>query len=116
MTLKLDSKLDVVNNICIKKNDTYIVIPIYDILYCKAVGSYTLVHLRDNRILLHTTLLKKVESILPKQSFIRCHNSYLINLSEVKAFNKKEKAVFINGVEIPISRRQYKEVILRLVK
>lgn len=114
MTLKLDPNLDAVNKICIKKNDTYIIVPIYDILYCKAAGSYTKVYLRDNRILLHTTLLKKIESNLPKQTFIRCHNSYLVNISEVKAFKKKGKVVFINGVEIPISRRKYKDVILRL--
>ncbi len=102
--------------ICIKNKDRYFIIPACEILYCAAAGSYTYVHLRDKRSFLHTTVLKELESHLPKDSFIRCHNSFLVNVNDVNAFNRKEKVLYINDEEIPISRRKYKDVLHRLVK
>jgi len=102
--------------ICIKNKDNYFIIPVCEILYCVAAGSYTYVHLRDKRVLLHTTSLKELESHLSKDSFIRCHNSYLVNVNEVYAFSKKKKVLSLLDIEIPISRRKYNDVICRLVK
>ncbi len=50
----------------------------------------------------------RAEAMLPKEQFCRCHNSYLINLSQVVGTDSQE--VRLKGdIRIPISRRYSKE-------
>ena len=48
------------------------------IVYYKADGNYTQIHLSD-RCLMDSKTLKQVESLLPKDTFVRIHKSFLIN-------------------------------------
>lgn len=51
-----------------------------------------------------------VERVLPKDgSFVKCHRSYLVNLSHVYRIEKTE-VVLDNGDKIPLSRRLYQTV------
>lgn len=55
---------------------------------------------------------KKLEG---KKGFIRCHRSYLVNLSYISAILKTE-IVLDNGKRIPLSRRVSKEVNMAFIK
>lgn len=48
-------------------------------------------------------------------SFLRCHRSYLVNLSHVRRIEKAD-VVMDNGDRIPLSRRLYKEVNERFIR
>ena len=65
-------------------------IPVSNILYCQANGSYTNFHLKDSKPLLVSKHLKEYENLLADHNFMRVHQSYLINLSEVKKYVKAD--------------------------
>lgn len=64
-------------------------------------------------------ILKKLDEIemqLPEY-FIRCHQSYLVNMDKIKRLEMKEIEL-VNGIHIPISKGRYsytKEKFLRLL-
>ena len=62
-----------------------------------------------------TAKLDEVEAMLPSDTFCRCHKSYLVNLENIAAVNKSEKAVFFkSGAKVFSSKAQYKVLIAAL--
>lgn len=86
--------------------------PFSDILYLEAFGDYAKVHLRD-QILIITTTMKKMEAELPTESFIRTHKSFIINTSKVEFIEGNQ--VKIGGQMVPIGLR-YREGVLAKLK
>ena len=52
--------------------------------------------------------LNKIETQLPKNQFIRIHQSYLVNLKYIKNI-KNYKAILKNNIELSIPKSRYKE-------
>lgn len=95
----------------------YTMVKIADILYCKADGSYTEVHLLNGKKITTSKLLKVVEELLPEQTFYRTHKSYLVNLNLIKRYNKNDHQVLMeNNVALDVSDRNKKEFIDRLLQ
>ncbi|MDC6366104.1 MULTISPECIES: LytR/AlgR family response regulator transcription factor [Flavobacteriaceae] len=88
-------------------------IAIEDIILCKADGSYTSFILRDKSSLLVSKHLKEYENLLSDQQFMRVHNSYLINLNEVKKYIKSDGGYIImsNDMHVSISPRKKEDLI-----
>ena len=59
--------------------------------------------------------LEKIEKDLKLDKFIRCHKSFLINLSYVENI-KLNTAILESGEEVPISRYRYKDVKEKFLK
>ena len=57
--------------------------------------------------------MKRVENKLSNYGFFRCHHSYLVNLNKVSEL--RDKTIFINDDEIPVSRMRYKSLKVKLV-
>lgn len=57
--------------------------------------------------------LAALQELMARDDFVRCHNSYLVNLNYVKELRRNE-FILKNGMEIPISRRYLDEVRRRL--
>ena len=95
-----------------------------DILYCQASGNYTRIFVRshahsftsdkgeefefgmdqlDSHLLSKT--LKQTAQLIDDPSFIRCHQSFLVNSNYVTAHTGTE-IVLINRKKIPIARRR----------
>lgn len=56
--------------------------------------------------------LSNIESQLPKDLFVRIHQSYLVNLNEIIAVDKQKKTICLrSGEELFISKAHYKETI-----
>lgn len=83
-----------------------------EILYVEGLKDYVKIHLQ-NRVhpLLTRSNLKGMESKLPELTFLRIHNSYIINKTKVEAFT--QSLVQIEGVEIPIGKK-FADCILQL--
>jgi two-component system LytT family response regulator len=96
------------SKICLATSDGFEFINVSEILYCKAEGSYTSFTLKDNSNLLVSKHLKEYETLLLDQSFMRVHNSFLINLKEVKKFVKSDGGYIImsNDDTVSISRNK----------
>ena len=59
--------------------------------------------------------LEKIEKDLNLDKFIRCHKSFLVNLSYVENI-KPNIAVLESGEEVPVSRYRYKDVKEKFLK
>lgn len=77
-----------------------------DILYCESDSNYTMVYLRDGRKKLISRTLGEFEEMLEPFHFCRTHNSFLVNMDEVREFVKTEGGYLIlkNGKSIPVSK------------
>lgn len=91
-------------------------VPIAAVMHLEANGAYTIFHLKDGRKIMVSKNLKEYESILSDHGFFRVHNSYMVNLKEVKKFLKTDggNIVMNNNVNISISPRK-KEELLQLL-
>jgi len=72
-------------------NASTLFVPLDDILYFKAEGSYTNVFFKDGKSLLTSKNLKHYEDVVGNyNNFYRCHKSYLININYVTEYVKSE--------------------------
>tara|TARA_R110000850_G_scaffold150497_1_gene273290 strand:+ start:209931 stop:210680 length:750 start_codon:yes stop_codon:yes gene_type:complete len=94
------------SKICLATADGFEFISTSEILYCEAGGSYTTFVLINGKKLLVSKHLKEYENMLADQHFMRVHNSYLINLKEVKKYVKADGGYIVMNNEdiVSISR------------
>lgn len=113
LMLNLKQQHPKLNKICLSTTDGFEFINTADIIYCKAEGSYTTFILNNNSKLLVSKHLKEYESLLLEQQFMRVHNSFLINLNEVKKFVKSDGGYIImnNNDTVSISRSKKDEFL-----
>ncbi|MBQ0735093.1 LytR/AlgR family response regulator transcription factor [Aquimarina celericrescens] len=87
------SKLEQRNNsktIPIPVSDGYEIIDVDAIMYCTADGSYTKIFVRDRGKILVSQSLKHYEELLLRFSFLRIHNSTIINSNYVKQVSRAD--------------------------
>lgn len=78
-----------------------------DILYAASDGNYSTIYLENGQKIVLTKKLKEVNEMLPKNSFFRVHNSYIINLNKIKEFIKTDGYVILKSNDkIPVSRQK----------
>ena len=104
------------DKIAVPTTEGFIIIPLNDIVYCRASGNYTEFHLIDKKRILSAYTLKQYDEILTKQSFFRTHRSYLINLGHIKMYRRGEggEIIMSNDHEIELSRT-HKDEFLHLL-
>lgn len=86
-----------------------------EIIYIQARGNYCTVYLEDGKKILLTAQLGLLESELPKSYFYRTHNSYIINLSKIKSYHKKDALIELSNLAyVPVSRQKRTEVMYQL--
>lgn len=81
-------------------------IAVDSIFYIESQGHYILLHTEGGDFQT-TGPLKKVEDLLEKKGFAKCHNAYLVNLKHVVG-TKPASLVLNNGEELAISRTKKK--------
>jgi len=95
----------------IRQGDTFQRIIWEDILFVEGMQNYLKLHFKDKTFVIHQTMIS-LEEMLPKDSFFRIHQSYLINTRKIDAISGGR--VFIDGKQLPISRHR-KEDLLKTV-
>ena len=75
-----------------------------DILYIESDSEYVIYYSTDGKLMSNQSL-KSLESVLPKESFMRVHRSYIINKTKVSAL--KGRDLIIRNVSIPVSARYF---------
>jgi two-component system, LytTR family, response regulator len=89
-------------------------IELNDIVYSEASNNYTRILLKDGSRFLLSKTLKDVQDVLEEEHFLRVHRQYIINLNQVKHFNRNEGMLtMINGDHIPVARNQKERLIDR---
>ena len=92
-----------------------------DIVYLISEDNYVELNYLDSghtkKYLIRSTLSKMQDTLDPKY-FVRCHRSYLINLTQVVSYHKKQGRISIQlrGIEgeIPVSRTAEKHIMEKL--
>jgi two-component system LytT family response regulator len=94
--------------ICLATLEGIEFVGVKEILYCEANGAYTTFYLQGGRKILVSRNLKEYEMLLEENEFMRVHNSFLINLHEVKRFVKGEGGYILmnNQAQISISQKK----------
>lgn len=94
--------------IAIPTTDGLQFIKIHDILYLEANMNYTYVILSDSKKFIVCQTLKIFEDMLPADTFIRIHNSYIINKNFAEKYIRGEggQVVLSNGVTLDVSKRK----------
>jgi len=78
-----------------------------EILYAESDGNYSTIFLADGQKIVLTKKLKEVNALLPKDSFFRIHNSFIVNLGQIKEFLKTDGYVILrSNHKIPVSRQK----------
>lgn len=113
LMLNLKQRKPTLNKICLATSDGFEFIEVNNILYCKAEGSYTKFILKNKETILVSKHLKEYENLLLEQDFMRVHNSFLINLKEVKKYIKSDGGYIImnNNDSVSISRSKKEDFI-----
>ncbi len=71
-----------------------------------------LLHTESEDIICHKSM-KEMEQILQDKGFVRCHTSYIVNLSYIKGVKKLEIEL-VTGEKIPVSQPKRKEFMEKL--
>ncbi|HTO15740.1 MAG TPA: LytTR family DNA-binding domain-containing protein [Edaphocola sp.] len=83
-----------------------------EIIYFKGEGNYSAMFLNNGEKILLTMNLKDIEQILPMNIFNRIHNSYIVNLSKIKAYLKNEGLIELeNQIVLPVSRQKRNQIL-----
>jgi two-component system LytT family response regulator len=103
------------DKIAVPTQDGFVLVPLQEIIFCKANGNYTEFHLLNKKKLLSSYTLKQYHELLIEYNFFRAHRSYLINLSYVSMYKRGDGGILVmqDGSEIELSR-QNKDSFLKL--
>ena len=82
-------------------------VKIVDIVYLESAGEYVRLHIEGGQTITTLFRLKNMEALLPANSFLRVHRSYIVNLKRISSYTKGR--IFLdNGEYIPLGEN-YKE-------
>jgi len=89
-------------------------VPVDSIIHCTSRNNYTEFFLKDKKKLLVSRTLKEVEDMLADHSFLRVHNSHVVNLNAITRYAKGEGGYLImtDGSTIDVSRSR-KELLMQ---
>ena len=105
--IKTDLKRKVKDkNIFIKCECMQIPISIDSILYIEVIDHTVTVHTRTKDYSTRMTLTQLLD-ILPPSYFVRCHNSFAVNLARVSQFSRNHGIILDNRVSLPIGRKYF---------
>jgi len=82
-----------------------------EIILIESMRDYTKIHTNESNLIIKATL-HRFEELLPDESFIRIHKSFIISIDKVKAYSPT--FVMINNKRIPIGKIYKNEAIKRL--
>ena len=101
------------DRISLHTQEKIVIAEIAQILYCEADGNNTWFYLSSGERILVTRTLKLYEQTLIHHHFLRCHQSFLVNMRFVQEFIKKDGGglKMKNGKLIPVASRKRTEVI-----
>ena len=116
LTLLLDEVLQrsVQKRIAVKVKKQHRYLEINDIMYVEIDKHVSNIHLKDSRVIQTTEKLSELKKTINSKRFIRCHQSYLVNMDYIK--DAKTDFILSNDIRIPIRVRGRKEIIERYHK
>ena len=113
---KVGNREGVLPKIPVPTSDGFELIPVDEVLFCEAHDNYTYFSLRNKKKIVACRMLKEVEEQLNDfPFFVRVHNSYIVNLKEVKKYVRGEGGYLIMSDEssVNVSRSRKDDLLKR---
>lgn len=98
------------NRLVIKTTEQIYVLDLDHIIRCESDQGYTTFFLKNNTKIISAKTLKEYNSLLPKEQFLRVHQSHLIHTKYIKKYHRKGMLELLNNDCIPVSIRKRKEI------
>lgn len=97
--------------IALSTGDGMIFVNTKEVMYCQSESNYTHVQLLNGEKYLLAKSLKEFEDTLPAENFFRIHNSYLVNLNEIRKFVRGDGGYVVmnDNTQITIARARREE-------
>jgi DNA-binding LytR/AlgR family response regulator len=80
-----------------------------NIIYIESLKEYVRYHTTQGKIMEHNSM-KQLETVLPKENFLRIHRSYIVALNQIQSYQSSRLILKI-PLELPIGKT-YKKIIL----
>ena len=89
-------------------------VPVDSIISCSSSSNYTIFHFKDKQKITVSRTLKETEEMLEEYSFLRVHNSFVVNLNEINKYVKGEGGYLIMSDDSTIDvSRSRKEILVK---
>ena len=82
--IEISADLSTSNFIFVKANKKNYKVDIDDIFFIEALGDYIKIH-TSTSVLVTYQSMKKIESVLPSNIFVRIHKSYIVSVNKIKS-------------------------------
>ncbi|WP_343330431.1 LytTR family DNA-binding domain-containing protein [Polaribacter staleyi] len=99
------NKKEIEKTLLIKTADAQYFLQTKDIVRCQSDGAYTIFHTVDKKIM-SARNLKYYENILSEHTFVRVHQSHLVNIKYIKKVNANNTVHLTNQEIIPVATRK----------
>ena len=86
--------------------DSFQVVNLKELMYCESDKGYTTFYCSDGKQHLVSKTLKEFEEQLTEASFIRPHQSFMVNLNFIDKYDKSGAIHLKNKIIIPVSTRK----------
>ncbi len=86
-----------------KQTGEYAKVLLDDITYIEALGDYMTIYTAKTKYVIHSSL-KALAEKLPKSKFIRCQNSFIVNVNRI-AFIRENHIEMENSKMIPLGEK-----------
>jgi two-component system, LytTR family, response regulator len=104
----IDDSKNEIRKIVLKTQESVFVVDIDDIVRCESQNNYTLFHLLNKSTILVSRTLKEFDEMLSPLSFIRCHQTHLVNSKYILKFIKHPnlQLIMADEISVPVSIRK----------
>ena len=91
-------------------------VPVDSVISCASEGNCTVFFLKDQKKIIVSRILKEIEEMPEDDSFVRVHNSYIINLNEIEKYIRGEDGYLImsDRSHVDVSRSRKENLMKRL--
>ncbi|MEL6944171.1 MAG: LytTR family DNA-binding domain-containing protein, partial [Bacteroidota bacterium] len=79
-----DPRKNIIRKIALPTFEGLVFVEVDQIIYCQSDNNYTKIFLKTDKDLFISKTLKELEELLGNYHFYRVHNSYVVNLNEIK--------------------------------
>jgi DNA-binding LytR/AlgR family response regulator len=96
------------NTLSLAKKGLNYKLDVDDILYIETTQKDIDIHITAKTIHLSRISLKKILGLLPREAFIQCHRSYILNRALLQSYESKNRNAFVtltNGEKIPVGSK-----------
>ena len=98
----------------IRADYSLIKILLKDIVFIESLDNYVKIHLQNQKPILARMPMKTIIELLPANTFVRTHRSYIVPINQIKSI--RNKTAYLQGYELPIGNSFEKDLLERFTK